>query len=84
MIPTAPLENHILGGIQFLDNQARNGGGLLPALDDLAHIHGFVVISHQQGIAVRQELQIVQIGDIAIAGLVGIKHLIMGIQHVEG
>jgi hypothetical protein len=77
MVPTSPFEDHILGWIEFLNDQSGNGRILFPALNDLAHVHDHRIICHQQRVAVRQELEIVQIGDIAVSSLVTIDHLVM-------
>ena len=83
MVPGPPFEDHVPGWIQFLDHQSGYERVRSSTNNDLAHIHSFRVVGEQQDIAIRQHLEIMKIGAVAVPGPVGAHRLVTGIHEID-
>jgi hypothetical protein len=68
VIPAAPLEDDALGGVELLDDETGDDGVGVAARHHEVHAHRLRVISEKQAVMIRQPLEVVDVGHVAVAG----------------
>jgi len=68
VVPASPLEYHVLGRVEFLDDEAGDQCIGVTARDDGAHIDRLSIVAHQKRVTVGKQLELVEVGGVAVAG----------------